>query len=149
MPRYSYHDPNDPNKVRFTRGKFIGWEKSKATMRWRAMFESKWQVIYIEEHLLTDETKGILPVSGGTVDRQEWRILNNGEPGEPMNFYPSYWDAYSWAADEGGYNLELQTRFINNDPKFEEDIEPGTYDKMPNGTVITHWQFLQCNSKHS
>lgn len=149
MPKYSYHDYSDHNKIRSTRGEFTGWEWSSASMKWRAKFETSRQILYAYEYQLTDETKGILPVPSGTVDRQEWRILNNGEPGSPHNFYPSYWDAYSHGADLGGYDLELQTRFVNNDPKFEEDIEPGTYDKLPNGTIVTHWQFLQCNQNHS
>lgn len=72
MSRYTFKD-FATGKVRYTRGRFVGWSKPQGPLAVRyACFENRASVVHVPEYCLTTETLDILPGEG---DEQTVRSL--------------------------------------------------------------------------
>lgn len=58
--KYTYKDILT-GRARFTRGRFIGWQRGGLLNVWHAGFERRRSAIFVPEYLLTPETMQALP----------------------------------------------------------------------------------------
>lgn len=58
--KYTYKD-FETRKIRYTRGKFLHWQRGGLLNAWGAVFACHSSIVFVPEYLLTPETRAAIP----------------------------------------------------------------------------------------